>query len=64
VFRKSYPRKQALAALVQVIIQHLPNTVQPLTGEKRAKKHAIRKKPTNIESSKPINRIDLNDFDD
>jgi LysR family hydrogen peroxide-inducible transcriptional activator len=43
VFRKSYPRKQALAALVQVIIQHLPNTVQPLSGGKPAKKRAALK---------------------
>jgi LysR family hydrogen peroxide-inducible transcriptional activator len=38
VFRKSYPRKQALTALSEVIVQHLPNTVKPLYGEKHSKK--------------------------
>jgi len=38
VFRSSYPRKQALEALSEVILQHLPNTVQPLAGKKAAKK--------------------------
>ena len=42
VFRNSYPRKQALIALAEVIVQHLPNTVQPLFGKKQAKKRAIR----------------------
>ena len=43
VFRKSFPRKQALTALAEVIVQHLPNTVQPLLGEKRSKKQRSRK---------------------
>jgi LysR family hydrogen peroxide-inducible transcriptional activator len=43
VFRKSFPRKQALTALAEVIVQHLPNTVQPLLGEKRFKKQRARK---------------------
>ncbi len=30
VFRKSFPRKQALRAFAEIIWQHLPNTVQPL----------------------------------
>ena len=30
VYRKSYPRKQALQALVDVILQNLPNTVTPI----------------------------------
>ncbi len=30
VFRKSFPRKQALRAFADIIWQHLPNTVQPL----------------------------------
>ncbi len=30
VYRKSYPRKQALQALVEVILQNLPNTVTPI----------------------------------
>ena len=38
VFRKSYPRQQALDALAKVIFQNLPNTVQPLTGKKRKAK--------------------------
>ena len=38
VFRSSYPRKQALEALAEVILSHLPNTVQPLAGKKAAKK--------------------------
>jgi LysR family hydrogen peroxide-inducible transcriptional activator len=46
VFRNSFPRKPALTALAQVILQHLPNTVQPLAGGKPAKKHAARKQPT------------------
>jgi LysR family hydrogen peroxide-inducible transcriptional activator len=33
VFRKSFPRKQALQALVDVIMKCLPNTVQPLAGK-------------------------------
>jgi LysR family hydrogen peroxide-inducible transcriptional activator len=40
VFRNSFPRKQALEALSEVILQHLPNTVQPLAGKKAAKKRA------------------------
>jgi LysR family hydrogen peroxide-inducible transcriptional activator len=40
VFRNSFPRKQALEALSEVILQHLPNTVQPLAGGKAAKKRA------------------------
>ena len=43
VFRNSFPRKPALTALAQVILQHLPNTVHPLDGEKPAKKQAARK---------------------
>jgi LysR family hydrogen peroxide-inducible transcriptional activator len=43
VFRNSFPRKQALTALAQVILQHLPNTVQPLSGGKPAKKRAALK---------------------
>ena len=35
VYRRSYPRKQALQALVDVIVQSLPNTVQPLAGARR-----------------------------
>jgi len=38
VFRSSYPRKQALNALSKVILQNLPNTVQPLAGNKATKK--------------------------
>jgi len=34
VFRKSFPRKQALQAFADVIWQHLPNTVQPLGPDK------------------------------
>jgi LysR family hydrogen peroxide-inducible transcriptional activator len=33
VSRRSYPRKQALTALAEVIMQHLPNTVKPLYGK-------------------------------
>jgi len=38
VSRNSYPRKQALTALAEVIMQHLPNTVKPLYGKKHSKK--------------------------
>lgn len=38
VFRKSYSRQQALAALAQVILENLPNTVHPLNKNKRVKK--------------------------
>ena len=38
VSRSSYPRKQALTALAEVIMQHLPNTVKPLYGKKHGKK--------------------------
>lgn len=31
VYRKSYPRQQALEALTNIIMESLPNTVQPLT---------------------------------
>jgi LysR family hydrogen peroxide-inducible transcriptional activator len=43
VFRNSFPRKQALTALAQVILRHLPNTVQPLAEGKPVKKSATRK---------------------
>lgn len=45
VFRKTYPRRQALDAFAQIILEHLPNTVQPLTGGKAGKKKTGRKKP-------------------
>ena len=35
VFRKSYPRKQAIRALVGVIMHNLPNTVHALHGQKK-----------------------------
>lgn len=31
--RKSFPRKQAIAALIAVIVENLPNTVKPLAGD-------------------------------
>lgn len=37
VFRKSFPRQQALDIFAKVIMENLPNTVQPLTGKKRKK---------------------------
>ena len=37
VFRKSYPRQQALNAFAHVILENLPNTVQPITGKQRKK---------------------------
>ena len=36
-FRKSFPRKQALQALAEVILKCLPNTVQPVAGKSGAK---------------------------
>ncbi len=42
VFRKSYPRQQALDAFAHVIFENLPNTVQPITG-KKCKKRNIKK---------------------
>lgn len=33
VFRKSFPRKQALQAFAEVIWRHLPNTVRPLRAD-------------------------------
>lgn len=44
VFRKTYPRRQALDAFAQVILEHLPNTVQPLAGSKSGKKKTGRKR--------------------
>lgn len=44
VFRKSYPRRQALEAFAEIIFANLPNTVQPLTGNKPHKKKARKKK--------------------
>lgn len=38
VFRKSYPRQQALDAFAKVILENLPNTVHPLSKNKRVKK--------------------------
>jgi LysR family hydrogen peroxide-inducible transcriptional activator len=38
VFRRSFPRKQALLALVNVITQSLPNTVYSLAGNPRGKR--------------------------
>lgn len=38
VFRKSFPRQQALDIFANIIMQSLPNTVQPLTQKKRKKK--------------------------
>lgn len=38
VFRKSYPRQQALEAFAEVIFANLPNTVQIITATKRRKK--------------------------
>lgn len=38
VFRESFPRKQALQALVQVIMANLPNTVLPLAGNPAGKR--------------------------
>jgi len=32
VFRKSYPRRQALDAFAQIVLENLPNTVSPITG--------------------------------
>jgi LysR family hydrogen peroxide-inducible transcriptional activator len=40
VSRNSYPRKQALTALAEVIMQQLPNTVKPLYGKKDVNKSA------------------------
>lgn len=37
VFRKSFPRQQALNIFAKVIMENLPNTVHPLTGNKRKK---------------------------
>lgn len=37
VFRKSFPRRQALDIFAKVILENLPNTVQPLMGKKRKK---------------------------
>ena len=37
VFRKSFPRKQALQAFAEIIWQNLPNTVRPLCEQDRAK---------------------------
>jgi len=37
VLRKSFPRKSALSAFAEVILQNLPNTVHPLKGGKRVK---------------------------
>lgn len=44
VYRKSYPRKQALQALANIILQSLPNTVLPLGGETRDRNKARRRK--------------------
>ncbi len=38
VFRKSFPRVEALRALINVIIANLPNTVHALTGKPRARR--------------------------
>jgi LysR family hydrogen peroxide-inducible transcriptional activator len=38
VFRKSFPRVEALRALVSIIIANLPNTVHALTGKPRARR--------------------------
>lgn len=38
VYRKSYPRKEALQAFASVVLDNLPNTVQPLAGKKRSKR--------------------------
>jgi len=38
VFRKSYPRQQALDAFARVVIENLPNTVHSLTKNKRSNK--------------------------
>jgi LysR family hydrogen peroxide-inducible transcriptional activator len=42
VFRKSYPRQQALDAFAKVILEHLPNTVYPLSKNKRINKKALK----------------------
>lgn len=44
VFRKSYPRQQALEAFTNVIIQNLPNTVHPLNKSKSGKKSSTKRK--------------------
>jgi LysR family hydrogen peroxide-inducible transcriptional activator len=38
VYRKSFTRKPALQALVQVILQHLPNTVSTIGGKPARKR--------------------------
>ena len=44
VYRKSYPRKQALQALANIILKSLPNTVLPLGGEAHDRNKASRRK--------------------
>lgn len=43
VFRKSYPRKQALEAFATIIMENLPNTVKPVKQKKRNKKKTAKK---------------------
>jgi LysR family hydrogen peroxide-inducible transcriptional activator len=38
VSRSSFPRRAALEAFAEIILEHLPNTVQPMTGKKRGKR--------------------------
>lgn len=44
VFRHSYPRHAALKALTDIIMNNLPNTVQPYGQKKRVPKKTIKKK--------------------
>jgi LysR family hydrogen peroxide-inducible transcriptional activator len=44
VYRRSFPRRAALEAIAQVILDKLPNTVQPAGREKRKKKQSPRGK--------------------
>jgi LysR family hydrogen peroxide-inducible transcriptional activator len=39
VFRRSFPRRTALQAFAQVILDNLPNTVQVIKGQKRTRKN-------------------------
>ncbi len=44
VSRRSYPRKQALLALADVIWQHLPNTVEHVGRKKKSTKKTTSKR--------------------
>jgi LysR family hydrogen peroxide-inducible transcriptional activator len=43
VFRHSYPKREALNAFAQIVLENLPNTVYPLTRKKRSKRKASKK---------------------